>query len=101
MTGYEGGYTVSTGKDNTHHWLHSTAYTYPIRESCKQLHDMCTDDFLKDTARTIIAVDEPDIPNITKNDSDCAGLPKTLRLYKGSRVIQLRNIMATEGLVNG
>lgn len=38
---------------------------------------------------------------VPTDDSVCGGLPHTLSLVPGTRVMLLRNIMTTEGLVNG
>ena len=44
-----------------------------------------------------------DVPErlIPKNDNNCAGLPRTLKLAVGAQVMLRRNIMCEDGLVNG
>lgn len=45
---------------------------------------------------------EPAPPKlIPTNDSECGGLPSRLFILPGARVMLLRNIMTTDGLVNG
>jgi len=48
----------------------------------------------------IAAQDDPITTSISDDDSNCGGLPKTLHLGIGCRVMLLKNIETKAGLVN-
>ena len=73
---------------------------YPLKTLCTAYNDRQTQQFTSGIHK-IAAQDDPITSSISDDDSNCGGLPKTLHLGIGSRVMLLRNIETKAGLVNG
>lgn len=83
---------------------------YPTRKQCRQYNNTKLNELAASNSSEVTIIEAIDtttnndmVPKnlVPTDDSECGGLPHTLSLVPGARVMLLRNIMTTEGLVNG
>ena len=83
---------------------------YPTRKQCRQYNFAKLNEVAASNSSEITIIEAIDTTTnndiapkdlVPTDDSECGGLPHTLSLVPGARVMLLRNIMTTEGLVNG
>ena len=83
---------------------------YPTRKQCRQYNFAKLNELAASNSSEVTIIEAIDtttnndtVPKnlVPTDDSECGGLPHTLSLVAGARSMHLRNIMTTEGLVNG
>ena len=78
-------------------------HLFPTMKQCREHNDRQINTYssASNPAFTIVANDNPTQADIPEDDSSCGGLPKNIKACLGTRVMLLRNIETTTGLVNG